>query len=45
MGPGDDIGLRLFYRLHQGVDEYFNLEAFVAALLTSIGEYDVSEYL
>ena len=33
------------YNLHQGVDEYFSLEALVAALLTSIGEYDVSEYL
>ena len=33
------------YNLHQGFDEYFSLEALVAALLTSIGEYDVSEYL
>ena len=33
------------YNLHHGFDEYFKLEALVAALLTSIGEYDVSEYL
>ena len=35
----------LHYNLHQGFDVYFRLEALVAALLTSIGEYDVSEYL
>lgn len=33
------------YNLHHGFDVYFSLEALVAALLTSIGEYDVSEYL
>ena len=33
------------YNLHQGFDVYSSLEALVAALLTSIGEYNVSEYL
>ena len=33
------------YNLHQGIVQYLNIVTLVAALLTSIGEYDVSEYL